>query len=112
MFRFSLLILVGFSVSLLSFSQSAWAEKGRVALVIGNSAYKHTSPLDNPKNDATVMAKVLGELGFEVISSLDLSQNDMKRAIKTFAQKLEAGGRGTVGLFYYAGHGVQVGGRN
>lgn len=112
MFRFALLILIGFSVSLLSFSQSAWAEKGRVALVIGNSAYKHTSPLDNPKNDATVMAKVLGELGFEVISSLDLSQNDMKRAIKTFAQKLEAGGRGTVGLFYYAGHGVQVGGRN
>ena len=58
------------------------------------------------------MTKVLKELGFDVISSLDLSQNDMKRAIKTFAQKLEAGGRGTVGLFYYAGHGVQVGGRN
>ena len=68
MFRFALLILLGFSFSLLSFSQSAWAEQiseqRRVALVIGNSAYKHTSPLDNPKNDATVMAKVLGELGF------------------------------------------------
>ncbi len=107
-FIFISLVALGF----LNFSNSAFAETGRVALVIGNSAYKHTSPLDNPKNDAIVMTKVLSELGFEVISSLDLSQNDMKRAIKTFAQKLEAGGRGTVGLFYYAGHGVQVGGRN
>ena len=107
-FIFISLVALGF----LNFTNSALAETGRVALVIGNSAYQHTSPLDNPKNDALVMTKVLKELGFDVISSLDLSQNDMKRAIKTFAQKLEAGGRGTVGLFYYAGHGVQVGGRN
>lgn len=107
-FIFISLLALGF----LNFTNSAFAETGRVALVIGNSAYQHTSPLDNPKNDALVMTKVLKELGFDVISSLDLSQNDMKRAIKTFAQKLEAGGRGTVGLFYYAGHGVQVGGRN
>ncbi|MGH1405305.1 MAG: caspase family protein [Rhodomicrobiaceae bacterium] len=107
-FIFISLVALGF----LNFTSSAFAETGRVALVIGNSAYQHTSPLDNPKNDALVMTKVLKELGFDVISSLDLSQNDMKRAIKTFAQKLEAGGRGTVGLFYYAGHGVQVGGRN
>ncbi len=112
MFRFVILFLIGFCVSSLGFTSSAWAEKKRVALVIGNSAYKHTSPLDNPKNDATVMTKVLTELGFDVISSLDLSQNDMKRAIKSFAQKLEEGGKGTVGLFYYAGHGVQVAGRN
>lgn len=84
----------------------------RIALVIGNSDYKHTSPLTNPKNDAVVMAKVLRGLNFEVIESLDLSQNDMKRAVKAFAQKLELGGRGTVGLFYYAGHGVQVNGVN
>lgn len=112
MFRYVLYLLIGVVASGFGFSSSAWAEKGRVALVIGNSAYKHTSPLDNPKNDAVVMTKVLTELGFDVISSLDLSQNDMKRAIKTFAQKLEEGGKGTVGLFYYAGHGVQVAGRN
>lgn len=88
------------------------AETGRVALVIGNSAYTHTGALTNPKNDASVMAKVLRNLEFEVIEALDLSQNDMKRAVKQFAQRLEAGGRGTVGLFYYAGHGVQVAGRN
>jgi len=86
--------------------------QGRVALVIGNSDYKHTSALTNPKNDAKVMATVLRSLDFEVIEALDLSQNDMKRAVKKFAQKLEVGGRGTVGLFYYAGHGVQVNGRN
>ena len=93
-------------------SQGAAAETSRVALIIGNSDYQHTSPLTNPKNDAKVMAKVLRSLEFEVIEALDLSQNDMKRAVKNFAQKLEQGGRGTVGLFYYAGHGVQVNGRN
>lgn len=99
-------------LALLVFAGPVWADTHRVALVIGNSAYEHTSALDNPKNDASVMAKVLRQLKFEVIEALDLSQKDMKRAVKTFAQKLEAGGRGTVGLFYYAGHGVQVGGRN
>ena len=88
------------------------ASDSRVALVIGNSDYQHTSSLTNPKNDAQVMAKVLRSLKFDVIEALDLSQNDMKRAVKDFAQKLERGGRGTVGLFYYAGHGVQVNGRN
>ncbi|GJM03478.1 MAG: hypothetical protein DHS20C08_19790 [Rhodomicrobium sp.] len=91
---------------------AAQDEPGRVALVIGNSAYLHTGELTNPKNDAQVIAKVLRNLDFDVIEVLDLSQNDMKRAIKRFAQKLETGGRGTVGLFYYAGHGVQVAGRN
>ena len=62
MFRYVVLFLIGFCVSWLGFSSAVWAEKGRVALVIGNSAYKHTSPLDNPKNDAVVMSKVLTEL--------------------------------------------------
>ncbi len=103
LFVISLLLLV---------VRPAFAEGQRVALVIGNSDYQHTSPLDNPKNDAKVIAKVLRGLSFDVIEALDLSQKEMKRAVKTFAQKLEQGGRGTVGLFYYAGHGVQVGGRN
>ena len=105
-------LVVSFLFCMVTLSGSLVAKEGRVALVIGNSAYQHTSPLDNPKNDAQVMGKVLRSLGFEVIEALDLSQNDMKRAVKNFAQKLEQGGRGTVGLFYYAGHGVQVKGRN
>ncbi|HVF58143.1 MAG TPA: caspase domain-containing protein [Pyrinomonadaceae bacterium] len=80
----------------------------RVALVIGNSSYE-ISPLKNPVNDARDMAQALRELGFEVIYRENLNQNDMKRAIRTFGEKLRGGG---TGLFYYAGHGVQVKGIN
>lgn len=102
-------LLLTFTITELKAQENA---QKRIALVIGNSDYQHTSALVNPKNDATVMAKALRSLDFEVIDALDLSQNDMKRAIKKFAQKLEEGGRGTIGLFYYAGHGVQVNGVN
>jgi len=80
----------------------------RVALVIGNSSYA-TAPLRNPVNDARDMARELSRLGFEVIHHEDLSNNAMKRAIRDFGQKIRGGG---VGLFYYAGHAVQVKGVN
>jgi len=80
----------------------------RIALVIGNSAYD-TAPLRNPLNDAREMAKALRELGFEVLAKENVNQNDMKRAIRAFGEELRKGG---VGLFYYAGHGMQVKGQN
>ena len=80
----------------------------RVALVIGNSAYKD-SPLLNPVNDARQMARALREVGFEVVLGENLSQIDMKRQIRLFGDKIRGGG---VGLFYYAGHGIQFNGRN
>jgi hypothetical protein len=80
----------------------------RVALVIGNSAYKD-SPLLNPVNDARAIAQALRRFGFEVIHGEDLSQNDMKRNIRAFGEKIRNGG---VGLFYYAGHGIQIRGSN
>lgn len=80
----------------------------RVALVIGNSAYKD-SPLLNPVNDARAMAQALRGFGFEIVYGEDLSQNDMKRNIGAFGEKIKNGG---VGLFYYAGHGMQVEGIN
>jgi len=86
----------------------AAAEK-RVALVIGNSAYQHTAPLKNPSNDATDIAAELRQLGFEVIDGTDLSKVDMEQRIRTFADKLIGA---DVGLFFYAGHGLQVDGRN
>jgi len=86
----------------------AVAEK-RVALVIGNSAYQHTAPLKNPSNDATDIAEKLRQLGFEVIDGTDLSKGDMEQRIRTFADKLVGA---DVGLFFYAGHGLQVDGRN
>ena len=84
------------------------AEK-RLALVIGNSEYKE-NPLRNPVNDANAVAGTLRELGFEVMISTNSSNNDMKRLMRSFGEKLAANG-GT-GLFYYAGHGIQMNGEN
>ena len=80
----------------------------RVALVIGNSHYKN-NPLRNPVHDAQAMSRALSSLGFEVIKGEDLTKGEMQKAVLKFAQKLRGSG---VGLFYYAGHGVQVNGRN
>jgi len=86
------------------------SEEKRVALVIGNSSYQNILALPNPKNDANLMASTLQQLGFETIVSIDLSKDDMIRKIKEFGQRLsETKG---VGLFFYAGHGLQVDGIN
>ncbi len=80
----------------------------RTALVIGNAGYA-SGPLRNPINDARAMAKALGDLSFEVTLKENLDQKQMKREIQAFGEKLQKGG---VGLFYYAGHGIQVNGHN
>jgi len=80
----------------------------RVALVIGNSAYKE-SPLANPVNDAADMASVLQDLGFKVILRRNAGTREMRQAIREFGAELR---RAEVGLFYFAGHGVQVRGNN
>lgn len=80
----------------------------RVALVIGNAAYKE-APLLNPVNDAKGMAKALQEAGFVVILRENADQRSMQSALREFGDKLKAGG---TGLFYYAGHGMQIKGRN
>src|SRR6202022_1121826 len=89
----------------------ALAEK-RIALVVGNSAYRNIARLDNPKNDAVLMADTLGGLGFALIgggAQLDLDKAALDIAIQNFGRQIQ----GTdVTLFYYAGHGVQVSGSN
>lgn len=80
----------------------------RVALVIGNSNYG-TSPLRNPVNDANLVADTLSQLGFEVIKRTDANLRDMQLAVREFSRKIQGG---SVGLFYYAGHGMQSSGRN
>lgn len=80
----------------------------RIALVIGNSNYK-PNPLKNPVNDARDIAAALKKLGFEVIEKTDATQKEMNRAIAQFGEKLNAN---TVALFFYAGHGMQVRGKN
>jgi formylglycine-generating enzyme required for sulfatase activity len=81
----------------------------RTALVIGNANYAAGS-LRNPVNDAAAMAKTLGSLSFDVTLRENLDQKQMKREIQAFGQKLRE--RGGVGLFYFAGHGVQLNGHN
>jgi hypothetical protein len=87
---------------------SAPARERRVALVIGNSAYA-VGPLKNPVNDARAISRALSELGFEVIHKENLGREEMRGAIRQFGFKIRGGG---VGLFYYAGHGVQIRGEN
>jgi len=81
----------------------------RTALVIGNGAYRD-APLRNPANDARDMAVKLRELGFQVIERTDADRQTMRQALREFEQQLRRQ-RG-VGLFYYAGHGVQLKGQN
>ena len=81
----------------------------RVALVIGNAAYKHAAALRNPGNDANDVAETLKKLGFDVLVGLDLDQQGFARTIEQFARTLEDA---DVGLFFYAGHGLQMNEKN
>jgi len=82
----------------------------RLALIIGNGNYVNARRLVNPPNDAADMTATLTELGFEVISGTNLNLKQMTEKVREFGDKLKTSGG--VGLFYYAGHGVQVSGRN
>src|SRR5512138_1051501 len=89
----------------------AFAES-RLALVIGQSAYRSVPALPNPANDARAMTQLLTDSGFEVSQAADLSQNEMRTAVSDFAGKVAAKGPDTVALVFYAGHGIQVDGEN
>ena len=80
----------------------------RVALVIGNAAYK-VNPLKNPVNDSTDMARSLRSVGFDVIEANNTTLAQMREVTRRFADKL---GTSDVGLVYYSGHGVEVKGKN
>jgi uncharacterized caspase-like protein len=84
------------------------AGERRLALIIGNSAYKD-APLRNPVNDARAMAKALEQTGFRVTLVENARRSTMRRAIREWGDELAAGG---VALFYFAGHGMQIRGRN
>lgn len=81
----------------------------RTALIIGNGNYANMTPLKNPTNDARDMASTLAGFGFDVTLLLDANKRQMKEAVDNFQRSLEKGG---MGLFYYAGHGIQVAGEN
>jgi uncharacterized caspase-like protein len=91
----------------LAASGGVWAQK-RVALLIGNSAYA-TAPLVNPANDAADLATALKARGFETTVALNTTKRELNARVRSFADQITPG---TVALFYYAGHGMQVRGRN
>ena len=101
-FILGILLLAGIAIL-----QAAQAK--RVALVIGNSAYQRTAELQNPRNDATDMAAALKSLGFEVVEGFDLDKPGMDRKVRDFSVALSGA---DTGVFYFAGHGLQVNGSN
>src|SRR5438876_10349825 len=110
MFRHALRHLL-VSAALLVSAHAACAES-RLALVIGQSAYKSVPALPNPGNDAKAVSQLLTDSGFEVSSAADLSQNEMRTAISDFAGKVAAKGPDTIALVFYDGHGIQVDGEH
>src|ERR1700704_1266681 len=91
------------------FSQPALAEK-RVALVIGNSAYKNVTRLQNPINDAAAVVSMFKQAGFDSVDAkLDVSATDMRRALREFGNKTRDA---DVAVIYYAGHGIELDGTN
>ena len=91
----------------------AWLDSafagGRVALVVGNSAYQNAPALPNPAKDAQSMAAKLKEAGFEVVSARDLGNLQFKRAIREFEDKAADA---DVAVVFYAGHGMEIRGGN
>ena len=88
---------------------AASAAEQRYALVIGNAAYR-TAPLETPRNDAELIAKALTQVGFSVTRVFDADHKTMKRSLLDFSRKLSDAR--TVGLFYYAGHAIDLNGTN
>jgi len=105
--KFKIILTCTFLLSFMQCLAIAAPEK-RTALVIGNSDYE-IGNLTNPVNDAVDMASTLKRLGFEVILKKNIRHRDMEEAIEDFGNRLKRGG---VGLFYYAGHGIQINGVN
>ena len=97
-----------FAVLLAGHGTNGASAQQRIALVVGNGAYTNVGALPNPPNDARLIANTLRSLSFDVIEHIDVDQKTLKRAVSEFGDKLEAAGKDAVGLFYYAGHGVQV----
>ncbi len=86
--------------------------EARIALVVGNGAYRTVSGLDNAAQDARLISASLVANGFAVTLVLDADQVGMMQAIGKFGQALRKAGPEATGLFYFAGHGVQSFGKN
>src|SRR5882757_318513 len=98
-------------LSLICMLLSANAAKAdrRVAFVVGNGAYKNVAQLPNPPVDAKAMAAVLRNVGFEVVEGSNLTRDTMTERLLEFGKKAQGA---DVAVFFYAGHGIAIGGTN
>ena len=96
------------AATLLVSANAAFADK-RVAFVVGNGAYKNVAALPNPAVDAKSMAKLLRNVGFDVVEGSNLTRDKMTEKLLDFGKKAEGA---DVALFFYAGHGIAVNGTN
>jgi uncharacterized caspase-like protein len=105
--------LIAFCVVLTGMAGAAGAAtEHRYALVIGNDKYEIIQPsLQNAGRDATTIAKALAARGFDVTVKTDVKRRELYQLIDAFAAKI-SGASDSVGLFYYAGHGIQANGKN
>jgi uncharacterized caspase-like protein len=101
-------LITALSAAALFVSTAAHADK-RVAFVVGNGAYKNVQPLPNPAIDARSMAKVLRNVGFEVVEGANLTRDKMTERLLEFGKKAQGA---DVALFFYAGHGIAINGTN
>ncbi len=97
------------SLICMALSVSAAKADRRVAFVVGNGAYKNVAQLPNPPIDAKAMASTLRNVGFEVIEGSNLTRDQMTEKLLDFGRKAQGS---DVAVFYYAGHGIAVGGSN
>src|SRR3981189_1669744 len=96
------------AATLLVSANAAMADK-RVAFVVGNGAYKNVAALPNPAVDAKSMAKLLRNVGFDVVEGSNLTRDKMTERLLDFGKKAQGA---DVALFFYAGHGIAIGGTN
>ena len=103
------ILLAAMSLAVFVFGSDAALADKRVAFVVGNSAYKTVPQLPNPAIDARSMARVLRNVGFEVVEGSNLTRDAMTAKLLEFGKKSEGA---DVALFFYAGHGIAVNGTN
>jgi hypothetical protein len=106
------IVFIASLIFLCGIANGAERAQPRLALVIGNSDYRDVVALPNPAKDATAMDAFLVKAGFDVTPANNLSQSEMRGALRDFADKVAAAGPTTTALVYYAGHGVQIDGEN
>ena len=102
-------ITVLLSLICMIFTANAAKADRRVAFVVGNGAYRNVAQLPNPPVDAKAMAAVLRNVGFEVVEGTNLTRDKMTEKLLDFGKKAQGA---DVAVFFYAGHGIAIGGTN